>query len=101
MGVGSKLSKSTIKEKRMDKSTRKTSFTQWMSPLNQTLFKEQVAIHLLNAYTKKLYMASFMKLLLYAQHHKTVSLRAIRDAVFYDYLQKAFKLYSFSFLLLV
>ena len=45
MGVGSKLSKSTIKEKHMDKSTRKTSFTQWMAPLNPTLFEEQVAIH--------------------------------------------------------
>ena len=57
----------------MDKSTRKTSFTQWMSPLNPTLFEEQVAIHHLNAYTKKLYMASFMKLLLYAQLHQTES----------------------------
>lgn len=81
----------------MDKSTRKTSFTQWMSPLNQTLFKEQVAIHHLNAYTKKLYMASFMKLLLYAQLHQTESLRAISDAVFSDDLQNAIQLKSISF----
>lgn len=81
----------------MDKSTRKTSFTQWMSPLNQTLFKEQVAIHHLNAYTKKLYMASFIKLLLYAQLHQTESLRAISDAVFSDDLQNAIDLKSISF----
>jgi len=97
MGVGSKRSKSTIKEKLMDKSTRKTSFTQWMAPLNPTLFEEQVAIHHLNAYTKKLYMASFMKLLLYAQLHQTESLRAISDAVFSDELQNAVQLKSISF----
>ena len=73
------------------------SFTQWMSPLNQTLFEEQVAIHHLNAYTKKLYMASFMKLLLYAQLHQAESLRAISDAVFSDNLQNAIDLKSISF----
>ncbi len=32
----------------MDKFTRKTSFEQWLSPLNQTLLEEQVKTHQLN-----------------------------------------------------
>src|SRR5699024_6148380 len=83
---GSNLSKSNIKENDMDKSTRKTSFTQWLSPINQTLFKEQVNIHQLDYYTKKLYMGSFMSLMLYAQLHETESMRAVSDAVFSDEL---------------
>src|SRR5699024_6589873 len=43
------------------------------------------------------YMASFMKLLLYAQLHQTESLRAISDAVFSDDLQNAIQLKSISF----
>src|SRR5699024_397624 len=74
-----------------------TSFTQWMSPLNQTLLKEQLAIHHLNAYTKKLYITSFMKLLLYTQLHQTESLRAINKYVFCDDLQNAIQLKSISF----
>ncbi|MBS7427031.1 DUF4372 domain-containing protein, partial [Virgibacillus sp. 19R1-5] len=35
----------------MDKSTRKTSFKQWLSPINQTLFNEQVKKYQLNHYT--------------------------------------------------
>lgn len=45
---GSNLSKSKIKDLRMDKFTRKTSFEQWLSPLNQTLLEEQVKTHQLN-----------------------------------------------------
>nr|MBO2504672.1 IS4 family transposase [Bacilli bacterium] len=81
----------------MDKFTRKTSFEQWLSPLNFKLFDEQVENFQLNRYTKKLYMASFMKLLLYAQLHETESLRALSDAVFSDDLQKATGLNSISF----
>lgn len=81
----------------MDKFTRKTSFEQWFSPLNLTLLEEQVKTHQLNYYTKKLYMASFMKLLLYAQLHETESLRALSDAVFSDDLQCATGLNSISF----
>lgn len=81
----------------MDKFTGKTSFEQWLSPINQQLFQEQVKRYQLNYYTKKLYMSSFMKLLLYAQLHETESLRALSDAVFSDDLQKATGLNSISF----
>ncbi|QTY15084.1 IS4 family transposase [Virgibacillus pantothenticus] len=81
----------------MDKSTRKTSFKQWLSPINQTLFNEQVKKYQLNHYTKKLHMDSFMSLLLYAQLHETESLRALSDAVFSDELQQATELDSISF----
>lgn len=81
----------------MDKSTRKTSFTQWLEPIKQTLFEEQVENYHLDYYTKKLFMDSFMSLLLYAQLHETESLRAISDAVFSDELQQATALESISF----
>ena len=81
----------------MDKFTRKTSFEQWFSPINRPLFDDLVKIHQLNHYTKKLYMASFMKLLLYAQLHETESLRALSDAVFSEELQRATGLESISF----
>ena len=42
-------------------------------------------------------MASFMKLLLYAQLHETESLRALSDAVFSEELQRATGLESISF----
>lgn len=81
----------------MDKFTRKTSFEQWLSPINRSLFDDLVKTHQLNYYTKKLYMASFMKLLLYAQLHETESLRALSDAVFCEELQRATGLGSISF----
>ncbi len=81
----------------MDKFTRKTSFEQWFSPINSKLFDELVKTNQLNYYTKKLYMASFMKLLLYAQLHETESLRALSDAVFSKELQRATGLQSISF----
>lgn len=81
----------------MDKFTRKTSFQQWLSPINRSLFDELVNAYHLNYYTKKLYMASFMKLLLYAQLHETESLRALSDAVFSEELQQATGLRSISF----
>ena len=81
----------------MDKFTRKTSFEQWFSPINSKLFDELVKTNQLNYYTKKLYMASFMKLLLYAQLHETESLRALSDAVFSEELQRATGLESISF----
>ena len=43
----------------MDKSTRKTSFEQWFSPIHRPLFDDLVKTHQLNHYTKKLYMDSF------------------------------------------
>lgn len=81
----------------MDKFTRKTSFEQWFSPLNLTLFEEQVKKHQLNYYTKKLYMASLMKLFLYAQLHETEILRALSDAVFSDELQSTIGFESISY----
>src|SRR5690625_3126741 len=94
---GSNLSKSNIKDKHMDKSTRKTSFKQWFSPINQSLFEELVKTYQLDYYTKKLHMNSFMSLLLYAQLHEIESLRALSDAVFADELQQAAGLESISF----
>lgn len=81
----------------MDKFTRKTSFEQWFSPINRPLFDELVKAHQLNRYTKKLYMASFMKLLLFAQLHEIESLRALSDAVFSEELQRTTGLESISF----
>lgn len=81
----------------MNKSTQKTSFTQWLAPINQTFFEEQVNIHQLDHYTKKLHMESFTSLLLYAQLHETEGLRALSDAVFSDKLQQAVDLESISF----
>ncbi len=81
----------------MDKFTRKTSFEQWFSPISISLFEEQVKIHQLDYYTKKLHMASFMRLLLYAQLHETESLRALSDCVFFEELQNATNLDSISF----
>lgn len=98
MGFGSKLSKSNIKEQDMDKFTGKTSFEQWFSPISTELFNRLVEKHRLDYYTKKLYTASFMKLLLFAQLHGTESLRALSDAVFSDDLQRTvgFEAISFS-----
>jgi len=62
-----------------------------------SLFTELVESHQLNRYTKKLYMASFVKLLLYAGLHETESLRALSDAVFSEELQRATGLQSISF----
>ncbi|MUV36327.1 putative transposase [Lentibacillus sp. JNUCC-1] len=81
----------------MDKSTRKTSFKQWLAPINQALFEEQVSLHRLDHYTKKLYMDSFMSLLLYAQLHEIESLRALSDAVFSEELQRSAGLDTISF----
>ena len=82
MGLGSKLSNPIIKDNLMDKFTRKTSFEQWISSISTELFDEMVENLRLDHYTKKLYMAPFMKLLLFAQLHGTESLRALDDAVF-------------------
>jgi IS4 transposase len=81
----------------MDKFTRKTSFEQWFSSISTPLFEEQVKIHQLDYYTKKLHMASFMRLLLYAQLHETESLRALSDCVFSEELQNVTNLDSISF----
>ena len=53
--------------------------------------------HQLNYYTKKLHIASFLKLLLFAQLNETESLRAVSDTLFSDDLQKATDLESISF----
>lgn len=81
----------------MDKNTRKISFEQWVSPISNELFEKQVKNLYLVYYTKKLHMASFMKLLLYAQLHETESLRALSDCVFSEELQQATNLDSISF----
>ena len=81
----------------MDKFTRKTSFEQWFSPISTDLVEELVKASRLNYYTKKLHMASFMRLLLFAQLHETESLRALSDCVFSEELQNATNLNSISF----
>ncbi|WP_223556934.1 DUF4372 domain-containing protein, partial [Lysinibacillus sphaericus] len=81
----------------MDKFTRKTSFEQWFSPISSTQMEKLVEIHQLNYYTKKLQIASFLKLLLFAQLNETESLRAISDTLLSDDLQKATYLESISF----
>jgi len=72
----------------MDKITRKTSFEQWFSPISTEKMQEYVESHQLNYYTKKLYMVSFLKILLYAQLNETESMRAVRDAMFSEELQQ-------------
>ncbi|WP_391207737.1 IS4 family transposase [Psychrobacillus sp. L4] len=81
----------------MDKITRKTSFEQWFSPISNKLLENQVKNLHLDYYTKKLHMASFMKLLLFAQLHETESLRALSDCVFSEELQHVTNLDSISF----
>lgn len=81
----------------MDKSTRKTSFEQWFSPISSAKLEELAEHHQLNYYTKKLYIDSFFKLLLFAQLNETESLRAVSDTLFSDGLQEATNLDSISF----
>ena len=81
----------------MDKFTRKTSFEQWLSPISSKKLEELVEAYHLNYYTKKLHIASFLKLLLFAQLNEMESLRAISDTLFSDKLQKAIGLESISF----
>lgn len=81
----------------MDKIPYKTSFKQWLSPISDNLFDKLVKHYQLDVYTKKLYTASFMKLLLFAQPHETESLRALSDCVFLEELQQATQLDSISF----
>ena len=81
----------------MDKFTRKTSFEQWFTPISSTKLEELVETYQLNYYTKKLHIASFLKLLLFAQLHETESLRAVSVTLFSEDLQKATELDAISF----
>jgi IS4 transposase len=81
----------------MDKFTRKTSFEQWFSPIPSAKLEELAERHQLNYYTKKLYIASFLKLLLFAQLNETESMRAVSETLFSDDLQKTTNLESISF----
>jgi len=81
----------------MDKFTSKTSFEQWFSPISSSKLEELVEAYQLNYYTKKLYMASFLKLFVFAQLNETESLRAVSDTLFSGDLQKATELESISF----
>src|SRR5699024_8446893 len=78
----------------MDKFTQNNSFTQWLSPINQKLFDNQVRKYQLNYYTKKLCMKLFISLLLHAQRHETESLQAISDGPFTAELQRSLELLS-------
>lgn len=80
----------------MDKFTQNNSFTQWLSPINQKLFDNQVRKYQLNYYTKKLFMKPFISLLLHAQLHETESLQAISDGLFSEELQQSLGLHSIS-----
>lgn len=81
----------------MDKFTRKTSFEQWFSPISSSKIEELVEAYQLNYYTKKLHIASFLKLFVFAQLNETESLRAVSETLFSDDLQKATDLESISF----
>lgn len=81
----------------MDKFTRKTSFEQWFSPISSTKLEELVEAYRLNYYTKKLHIASFLKLFVFAQLNEIESLRAVSDTLFSEDLQKATNLESISF----
>ena len=81
----------------MDKLTRKTSFEQWFSPISSRKLEELVEAYQLNYYTKKLHIASFLKLFVFAQLNETESLRAVSETLFSDDLQKATDLESISF----
>ncbi|HEY4532233.1 MAG TPA: IS4 family transposase [Kurthia sp.] len=81
----------------MDKFTRKTSFEQWFTPISSTKLEELVETHQLNYYTKKLHIASFLKLFVFAQLNEIESLRAVSETLFSDDLQKATDLESISF----
>ena len=81
----------------MDKFTRKTSFEQWFSPISSTKLEELVEAYQLNYYTKKLHIASFLKLFVFAQLNETESLRAVSETLFSDDLQKVTDLDSISF----
>ncbi|KIL45049.1 transposase [Jeotgalibacillus soli] len=80
----------------MDKITRKTSFGQWVSPINLQLFDELVKMMKLDFYTKKLTTESFLKLLLYVQLGEVESLNTLSDCRFDDQLQKGIGLDSIS-----
>jgi len=80
----------------MDKITRKTSFGQWFSPINLSVFEVQVKTKKLDFYTKKLTTESFLKLLLFAQLQEIESLHALSDCLFDDQLQKEVDLDSIS-----
>lgn len=81
----------------MDKFTRKTSFEQWFSPISSKKIEELVEAYQLNYYTKKLHIASFLKLFVFAQLNETESLRAVSETLFSDDLQKTTNLESISF----
>src|SRR5699024_11886674 len=78
--TGGFLSKSNIKDQRMDKNTLKTSFGKWISPVNMKKLSEQVNILNQDYYTKKLTTEAYLKIMLFAQLHETESLHAISDA---------------------
>lgn len=81
----------------MDKFTRKTSFEQWFSPISSTKLEELKEAYQLDYYTKKLDIASFLKLFVFAQLNEIESLRAVSETLFSDDLQKATDLDSISF----
>lgn len=80
----------------MDKFTQNNAFLQWLSPINQKLFDNLVQQLKLDYYTKKLFMRSFVSLLLHAQLHETESLHAISDGLFSEELQQSIGLHSIS-----
>lgn len=80
----------------MDKFTQNNAFLQWLSPINQKLFDNLVQQLKLDYYTKKLFMRSFVSLLLHAQLHGTESLHAISDGLFSEELQQSIRLHSIS-----
>ncbi|PKE21391.1 IS4 family transposase [Macrococcoides caseolyticum] len=81
----------------MDKFTRKSSFEQWISPIDFKKISKQVTILNLDHYTKKLNTLSFIRLLLFSQLVESESLRAISDSVLSEELQKTIGFTSISY----
>uniref|UniRef100_UPI000489CB6D IS4 family transposase n=1 Tax=Aneurinibacillus terranovensis TaxID=278991 RepID=UPI000489CB6D len=80
----------------MDKNTRKSSFSKWISPINlQNLF-ELVELHKQDIYTKKLTTEAYIKLLLFSHLQETESLHALSDALLDTDLQKTVGFESIS-----
>lgn len=80
----------------MDKNTRKSSFSKWISPINFGNLYDQVKLLNQDYYTKKLTTEAYLKLMLFAQLHESESLHAMSDALLDDNLQKALGFDSIS-----
>ncbi|TDM05122.1 IS4 family transposase, partial [Macrococcus lamae] len=75
----------------------KSSFEQWILPIDFKKVSAHVRYLNLDHYTKKLNTCAFIKLLLYSQLFETESLRAVSDSVFSERLQETLGFESISY----